>query len=56
LFFGEEMGMLVRMWTSGWDVFAPGEVFALHRWSRSYRHTFDKDITQVCLVLAPQKD
>ena len=26
LFFGEEMLMLARMWTHGWDVFAPSQV------------------------------
>lgn len=26
LFFGEEMGMLARMWTRGWDVVAPTQV------------------------------
>ena len=26
LFFGEEMMMLARMWTHGWDVFAPTQV------------------------------
>ena len=26
LFFGEEMSMLVRMWTDGWDVMAPTQV------------------------------
>lgn len=26
LFFGEEMSMLARMWTAGWDVMAPTQV------------------------------
>lgn len=26
LFFGEEMGMLARLWTRGWDVMAPSQV------------------------------
>ena len=26
LFFGEEMSMLVRMWTRGWDIFSPTQV------------------------------
>jgi len=40
LFFGEEIAMAVRMWTRGWDLFAPDEQIVFHRWSRCYRSTF----------------
>jgi hypothetical protein len=43
LFFGEEMLQLVRMWRTGWDVFAPSAVVAFHLWSRGHRNTFQKD-------------
>ena len=40
LFFGEESSMSARLWTHGWDFFAPPEHFIYHLWSRSYRPTF----------------
>lgn len=40
LFFGEETSMLARMWTRGWDCFAPGKPVVYHLWPRSYRPTF----------------
>eukprot|EP00192_Tetraselmis_astigmatica_P008377 CAMPEP_0117655384 /NCGR_PEP_ID=MMETSP0804-20121206/4251_1 /TAXON_ID=1074897 /ORGANISM="Tetraselmis astigmatica, Strain CCMP880" /LENGTH=688 /DNA_ID=CAMNT_0005461733 /DNA_START=303 /DNA_END=2368 /DNA_ORIENTATION=- len=40
LFFGEEMERLARMWTAGWDVFAPPKSIVFHLWSRSNRPTF----------------
>ncbi|KAJ1483978.1 GlcNAc-domain-containing protein, partial [Baffinella frigidus] len=33
LFFGEEMTMLARMWTKGYDVFAPTKSLLFHLWS-----------------------
>ncbi|KAL0031913.1 hypothetical protein WJX79_004937 [Trebouxia sp. C0005] len=44
LFFGEEMSMLARIWTSGWDVMAPTQAVCFHLWSRAYRHTFQADL------------
>lgn len=44
LFFGEEMSMLARMWTNGWDVMAPIQAVCFHLWSRAYRHTFQADL------------
>ncbi|KAL0054937.1 hypothetical protein WJX82_004792 [Trebouxia sp. C0006] len=44
LFFGEEMSMLARMWTNGWDVMAPTQAVCFHLWSRAYRHTFQADL------------
>ena len=41
LFFGEEICMTLRMWTSGFDFFAPLENVAYHLWSRNYRPTLD---------------
>jgi hypothetical protein len=40
LFFGEESSMTVRLWTKGWDFFAPGKVIIYHLWSRNYRPNF----------------
>jgi len=40
LFFGEEQLMNVRLWTHGWQFFAPGETILFHLWTRSYRPTF----------------
>ncbi|KAL6068253.1 Glucose N-acetyltransferase 1 [Balamuthia mandrillaris] len=40
VFFGEESSMSVRLWTHGWDFFAPGEHVLFHLWSRHYRPTF----------------
>ncbi|EFJ43296.1 hypothetical protein VOLCADRAFT_96541 [Volvox carteri f. nagariensis] len=45
LFFGEESYMLARMWTRGWDVFAPAVPLAFHQWERSARqHTYQRDL------------
>ena len=40
LFFGEESSMSARLWTHGWDFFAPTEHIVYHLWSRDYRPTF----------------
>lgn len=40
LFFGEESSMSARLWTSGWDFFAPSEAIVYHLWTRNYRSTF----------------
>ncbi|KAL3910328.1 MAG: hypothetical protein SGPRY_009099 [Prymnesium sp.] len=32
--------MVVRMWTRGWDVFAPDAHLIFHLWDRCYRSTF----------------
>ena len=37
LFFGEEQYMLLRMWTRGWDVYAPSQAVAFHQWERKAR-------------------
>lgn len=47
LFFGEEAGMLVRMWTRGFDPWIPPQAVAFHLWSRAYRRTLQKDIPTV---------
>ena len=44
LFFGEEMSMLARLWTWGYDVFAPSETVVFHLWSRDYRPSFSADV------------
>ncbi|ETW10480.1 hypothetical protein, variant [Aphanomyces invadans] len=40
LFFGEENVMAARLWTHGYDFFAPTEAVVYHLWSRSHRPTF----------------
>lgn len=40
LFFGEEASMVLRMFTRGWDIFAPTRNLLYHRWERHYRPTF----------------
>ena len=42
LFFGEEISMLARMWTRGWDLFAPPEPLVFHMWARAERPTLFK--------------
>lgn len=32
--------MAVRLWTSGWDFFAPSKVIGYHLWSREHRPNF----------------
>lgn len=40
VFFGEEISMSARLWTSGWDMFNPTKVIAYHLGSRAHRHWF----------------
>lgn len=40
VFFGEEMDRSIRLWTHGWDFFAPTESVVYHQWSREYRASF----------------
>jgi [Skp1-protein]-hydroxyproline N-acetylglucosaminyltransferase len=45
VFFGEELSMAARLFTSGWDLYAPPESVVYHLWSRSHRpvvHSNDK--------------
>lgn len=42
LFFGEEASMAARLWTSGWDFFAPTEAVVYHLWTRAYRPVFQE--------------
>jgi len=44
LFFGEEPLMAARLFTSGYDFFAPPEAVLYHRWSRDHRSTVDGDL------------
>ena len=39
LFFGEELSMAVRLYTHGYDLYAPPETVVYHLWSRSHRPT-----------------
>ncbi|KAJ3237466.1 Egl nine 3 [Chytriomyces hyalinus] len=43
LFFGEESLCSARLWTRGWEIWAPRDpevAIGFHRWNRAYRHTF----------------
>lgn len=40
LFFGEEMDILARMWSRGWNVYAPSVPICFTNFDRSYRPTF----------------
>ncbi len=40
LFFGEEISMAARLYTHGWDFYAPPETVLYHLWSRRHRPTF----------------
>ncbi|KAG7389730.1 Egl nine 3 [Phytophthora boehmeriae] len=42
LFFGEEISMAARLWTSGWDFFAPSETAVYHLWTRAHRPVFQE--------------
>ncbi|GMF52505.1 unnamed protein product [Phytophthora fragariaefolia] len=42
LFFGEESSMAARLWTSGWNFFAPAEAVVYHLWTRAYRPVFQE--------------
>ena len=37
LFFGEEQSMAVRLYTHGYDLYAPSEAVCFHLWSRDHR-------------------
>eukprot|EP01133_Synstelium_polycarpum_P010204 gene10204-11886_t len=40
LFFGEEMVMATRLWTSGYDFYSPPVMPIFHLWSREHRASF----------------
>ncbi|CAJ1457110.1 unnamed protein product [Effrenium voratum] len=40
VFFGEEISMAARLWTSGWDFFNPSREIAYHLASRAHRYWF----------------
>lgn len=44
LFFGEELSMAVRLYTHGYNLFAPPETVCYHLWTRDHRPTFQVDI------------
>ncbi|CAM9544677.1 unnamed protein product [Pylaiella littoralis] len=39
-FFGEEVSMAARMFTRGWDFFAPPQAVVYHLWTRGHRPSF----------------
>ena len=44
LFFGEEISLALRLYTCGYDLFAPPETVCFHLWSRDHRKTFQDEI------------
>ena len=42
-FFGEEISMAVRLWTSGYDLFHPNRLVVYHDWNRGKRPTHFDD-------------
>jgi [Skp1-protein]-hydroxyproline N-acetylglucosaminyltransferase len=42
LFFGEEISMAIRLFTHGYDLFAPMETVCYHLWSRAHRPVYQK--------------
>lgn len=44
LFFGEESYMAARLWTSGYNFFAPSETVVFHLWSRDHRPFFREQV------------
>lgn len=47
LFFGEEVYMLARMATRGWQVWAPSQALVFHQWERSTRQNSYQACTEV---------
>ena len=42
-FFGEEVSLSVRLWTSGYDIYHPNRLVLFHNWERSARRTHFED-------------
>lgn len=51
LFYGEEILMTVRLYTFGWDLFAPSKGLIYHLWERDYRRVYMADMTKLYLEL-----
>lgn len=47
LFFGEEGSMSARLWTNGWDFYAPTKSVVYHLWTRVYRPVFQENETDL---------
>ncbi|CBJ30213.1 [Skp1-protein]-hydroxyproline N-acetylglucosaminyltransferase, family GT60 [Ectocarpus siliculosus] len=45
-FFGEEASMAARMFTRGWDFFAPPQAVVYHLWTRGHRASFRQNSTK----------
>ncbi|CAM9989884.1 unnamed protein product, partial [Phaeothamnion confervicola] len=44
VFFGEEVSMAARLFTSGYDFFAPGQTPLYHLWTRTHRPSFREHV------------
>jgi [Skp1-protein]-hydroxyproline N-acetylglucosaminyltransferase len=56
LFFGEEMSMAVRLYTHGYNLFAPPESVCYHLWSRDHRPTKPDKEKQDPQLVAKRKE
>lgn len=52
LFYGEEILMTVRLFTHGWDLFAPARGLVYHLWDRDYRRVYMVDLKELYADLA----
>lgn len=46
LFYGEEILMTLRLFTNGWDLFAPSRGLVYHLWERDYRPVYMADMVE----------
>jgi len=51
LFFGEEISMAIRLYTSGYDLFTTPTTVCYHLWSRDHRPDFQTDFG-ICAILS----
>jgi [Skp1-protein]-hydroxyproline N-acetylglucosaminyltransferase len=47
LFFGEELSMAIRLYTHGYNLYAPPETVVFHLWSRAHRPTLQSSETVI---------
>jgi [Skp1-protein]-hydroxyproline N-acetylglucosaminyltransferase len=58
LFFGEELSMSLRLYTHGYDMYAPRESVCYHLWSRTHRpagNPIDAEIRQKSLAIVAEQ-
>ena len=55
LFFGEEMSMAIRLYTAGYNVYAPRQTVVYHLWSRAHRTVPANPVDPVARQASQQK-